>query len=173
MRPKVQIQGNNNHGSAHKGPAKQKLLTESAGVQQLYWIRETLRLRRRGQEEEEAEHTPSLCPNYCVTVGLSPISLLPSTLIYPAATILYRPIWIKGERTEKRGRPKHERREEKWGKERCDGLWDSVLAAGFLASRLSCLIAQGDSVTRWDWLVRALIRRLQWRLAVCCYALVR
>lgn len=98
-------------------PEKQRLLRERPRGWKLYWIKETLRVRK--EAEEEAEHTPSLCPNYCVTVGLSPISLLPSTLIYPAATILYRPIWIKGGMGLKReGDQSAEQRERKHGGKR-------------------------------------------------------
>lgn len=96
-------------------------------------------LNKRNRGREEAGHTPSLCPNYCVTVGLSPISPLPSTLIYPAATVLYRPIWIKGEWPEKRGRPKHEQKEgRRWGR---GGVERDVMDFGTVCSQLASLLA--------------------------------
>lgn len=91
------------------------------------------------KREEQAEHAlrykPTFCPNYCVTVGLSSNLSPPLHTHPPSCHILYRPIWLKG------GMNWRE-------KERCDGLGDSMLAAGCLASVLSCLIAQGDSMTR-------------------------
>lgn len=150
-------------------PTKQRLLSERAGVQQ-HWIRETTtEKKRRGGGRAYAK---SLSQLLCDSRTLSNLSPSLHTHL-PSCHYIVQANLDKEGRTEKRGRPKHEQREEKWGKERCDGLWDGVLAAGFLASHLSCLIAQGDSVTRWDWLVRRLIRRLQWWLAACCYTLVR
>ena len=95
----------------------------------------------RREEEEEAEYKPSFCPNYCVTVGLSS-NLSPSLHTHPPSChILYRPIWIKTGMNRRETEWEREREREMW--------WTRGQYACSLACILSCLIAQGDSMTRW------------------------
>lgn len=76
---------------ATTGRQNKEKLSERGGVKGVYQGRETLS-KREGRRSRA--YAKSLSQLLCDSRTLFQ-SLLPSTLIHPAATILYRPIWIK------------------------------------------------------------------------------